>query len=135
MKRASLLLVGGVVGMLLSGTPALADATYHHMHQMASSNDEGVRWYTTHLDCKPWLDRKDGCLMNSTIFIFTPRATKGSSAGTGVDHIAFSYPDAAAKMKALEAASPGSASLSVGIATNLRRETWRWLALRATTRR
>jgi poly-gamma-glutamate synthase PgsB/CapB len=34
-------------------------------------------------------------------------------------------------MKALEAASPGSASLAVGIATNLRRETWRWLALRA----
>ena len=104
MMRLSLLLAGGVVGVLLSVTPALADATYHHMHQMASSNEEGVRWYTTHLDCKPWLDRKDGCLMNSTIFIFTPRATKGSSAGTGVDHIAFSYPDAAAKMKALEAA-------------------------------
>ena len=104
MVRLSLLLAGGVVGVLLSVTPALADATYHHMHQMASSNEEGVRWYTTHLDCKPWLDRKDGCLMNSTIFIFTPRATKGSSAGTGVDHIAFSYPDAAAKMKALEAA-------------------------------
>jgi hypothetical protein len=34
-------------------------------------------------------------------------------------------------MKALEAASPGSAGLSVGIAKNLRRETARWLALRA----
>ena len=102
--RLSWLLVGGVVGVLLSATPVLADATYHHMHQGATSSDEGVRWYTTHLDCKPWENRKDGCLMNTTIFIFTPQALKGSSAGTGVDHIAFSYPDAAAKMKALEAA-------------------------------
>ncbi len=104
MVRSSLLLAGGVVGVLLSAQPALAESTYHHMHQAASSNEEGVRWYTTFLDCKPWLDRKDGCMMNATIFIFTPRAMKGSSAGTGVDHIAFSYPDAAAKMKALEAA-------------------------------
>jgi catechol 2,3-dioxygenase-like lactoylglutathione lyase family enzyme len=99
-----LLLAAGVVGVLLSARPALAETTYHHMHQGASSNEEGVRWYTTHLDCKPWEDRKDGCLMNTTIFIFTPRSLKGGSAGTGVDHIAFSYPDAAAKMKALEAA-------------------------------
>lgn len=95
---------GVAVSVLVGPTPAMAEATYHHMHQGAPSSEEGVGWYTKHLDCKSWEGRKDGCLMNSTIFIFTPRALKGSSAGTGVNHIAFSYPDAAAKMKALEAA-------------------------------
>ena len=104
MARSSLLLVGSVVGVLLSVMPATADTTYHHMHLAASSVEAGVRWYTTYLDCRPWLDRKDGCLMNTTIFAFMTNGAKGGSSGTGVDHIAFSFPDAAAKMKALESA-------------------------------
>jgi catechol 2,3-dioxygenase-like lactoylglutathione lyase family enzyme len=84
--------------------PAAAETTYHHMHLAASSVEAGVRWYTTFLDCKPWLDRKDGCLMNTTIFAFMTGGSKGGSAGSGVDHVAFSFPDAEGKMKALESA-------------------------------
>jgi catechol 2,3-dioxygenase-like lactoylglutathione lyase family enzyme len=98
MTRSSVVLL--IVGLLLS-LPAAAETTYHHMHLAASSVEAGVQWYTTFFDCKPWLDRKDGCLMNTTIFAFMTNGSKGGSRGTGVDHIAFSFPDAAAKMKAL----------------------------------
>src|SRR5262249_7376096 len=40
----------------------------------------------------------------TTIFAFMTNASKGGSRGTGVDHLAFSVPDAAAKIKALESA-------------------------------
>ena len=104
MLPSSLVLASGVAAAFLSVVPASAETTYHHMHLAATSVEEGVRWYTTFLDCKPWLDRKDGCLMNTTIFAFMTGGSKGGSGGTGVDHLAFSFRDAAAKMKALEAA-------------------------------
>jgi catechol 2,3-dioxygenase-like lactoylglutathione lyase family enzyme len=104
MTRSSSFFGAISVGTVLSVMPAAAETTYHHMHLAASRVEDGVRWYTTFLDCKPWLDRKDGCLMNTTIFAFMTGGSKGGSRGTGVDHIAFSFPDAAAKMKALESA-------------------------------
>jgi catechol 2,3-dioxygenase-like lactoylglutathione lyase family enzyme len=98
------LLLGSIAALALSQQTVAAQTTYHHVHLAASSAEAGVRWYTTYLDCKPWLDRQDGCLMNSTIFAFMTNGSKGGSVGTGVDHIAFSFADAATKMKALESA-------------------------------
>jgi len=97
------LVLGCIVAALLS-VQTTAQTTYHHIHLAAPSAEAGVRWYTAFLDCKPWLDRQDGCLMNTTIFAFMTNGSKGGSAGTGVDHIAFSFPDAASKMRALESA-------------------------------
>ena len=100
--RVVLALVAAVASLILS--PALARAAdYHHVHITGSSPSEGVRWYSRHLDCEPVADRPDAADCDGVELIFVVQPTMGSTQGTGVNHIGFSYPDLTAKMAELEA--------------------------------
>ena len=88
----------------LVAIPALARAAdYHHVHITGASPSEGVRWYTRYLDCEPVADRPDAADCGGVELIFMVQPTMGSTQGTGVNHIGFSYPDLTAKMAELEA--------------------------------
>ncbi len=99
--RIALALVAAVATLV--AIPAIARAAdYHHVHITASSPSEGVRWYNRHLDCEPVADRPDAANCDGVELIFVVQPTMGSTQGTGVNHIGFSYPDLAAKMAELE---------------------------------
>ena len=85
-------------------TPVMVRAAdYHHVHITASSPSEGVRWYERHLDCQPVADRPDAADCGGVELIFVVQPTMGSTQGTGVNHIGFSYSDLTTKMAELEA--------------------------------
>ena len=80
-----------------------ADADCHHVHITAASPSEAVGWYGEHLDCQPIEDRNDAANCGGVELIFVSQPTMGSTQGTGVNHIGFSYRDLTAKMAELEA--------------------------------
>ena len=93
------------VGVLVGAAPGeirAADADYHHVHITSSAPPESVRWYSQHLDCAPIADRDDTADCAGVEVTFVPQPTMGSTQGTGVNHIGFSYPDVTAKMADLE---------------------------------
>ncbi len=101
-RPSSLALLGTAAVTLL--VPALAGAAdYHHVHITASAPSEAVGWYEEHLDCQPVADRPDTANCDGVELSFMVQPTMGSTQGTGVNHIGFSYPDVAAKMAELEA--------------------------------
>ena len=104
MTRIRILLALVVAVASLVAIPAAARAAdYHHVHITGASPSEGVRWYTRHLDCEPVADRPDAADCDGVELIFMVQPTMGSTQGTGVNHIGFSYPDVVAKMAELEA--------------------------------
>ena len=91
--------VTGVVAL-----PAVAHAAdYHHVHITASSPTEAVKWYSRHLECQPVADRRDAASCGGVELVFVVQPTMGSTQGTGVNHIGFSYADVTAKMAEFEA--------------------------------
>ena len=91
--------VTGVVAV-----PAVAHAAdYHHVHITASSPTEAVKWYSRHLECQPVADRRDAASCGGVELVFVVQPTMGSTQGTGVNHIGFSYADVTAKMAEFEA--------------------------------
>ena len=100
--RYVLALAGALASLV--AMPAMARAAdYHHVHITASSPTEGVRWYNRYLDCEPVADRPDAADCGGVELTFVVQPTLGSTQGTGVNHISFSYPDLTAKMAELEA--------------------------------
>jgi catechol 2,3-dioxygenase-like lactoylglutathione lyase family enzyme len=99
-------LVLPIVAALLVAMPATsanaAEAEYHHVHITSFAPAVSVRWYEEHLDCQPIADRDDAADCHGVEVTFVPQATQGSTQGTGVNHISFSYPDLTAKMEELE---------------------------------
>ena len=96
------------VAALLAATAAVAPepaaaAELHHVQIIAASPSEAVRWYARHLDCEALADRNDTANCTGIELVFSPQPTIGSTQGTGVNHIAFSYADLDSKMAALEA--------------------------------
>ena len=104
MNRTRMLLALAVAVASLVAIPSVSRAAdYHHVHITGASPSEGVRWYTRHLDCEPVADRPDAADCDGVELIFMVQPTMGSTQGTGVNHISFSYPDLTAKMAELEA--------------------------------
>ena len=104
MNRTPIVLALVVAASSMVAIPAVALAPdYHHVHITGASPSEGVRWYTRHLDCEPVADRPDAADCDGVELIFMVQPTMGSTQGTGVNHISFSYPDLTAKMAELEA--------------------------------
>ena len=101
MKRIHCSLAVVAVGALASGMAWAAD--YHHVHITASSPSEAVSWYTEHMDCQPAADRRDAADCGGVELVFVVQPTMGSTQGTGVNHIGFSYANLEAKMADLEA--------------------------------
>lgn len=92
-----------LVGAIVACAPGVARAAdYHHVHITASSPSEAVNWYTEYMDCQPISDRRDAADCNGVELVFVAQPTLGSTQGTGVNHISFSFPDLPAKMATLE---------------------------------
>ena len=89
--------------LLVAAQAPVHGADYHHVHITASSPSEAVGWYARYLDCEPIADRPDAADCDGAELIFVVQPTLGSTQGTGVNHIGFSYPDLTAKMAELEA--------------------------------
>ena len=85
------------------GAAQAAEADYHHVHITSSAPPESVRWYAEHLDCETIADRDDAANCYGVEVTFVVQTTMGSTQGTGINHISFSFPDLTAKMAALEA--------------------------------
>ncbi len=90
---------------LVAAGAQLAQAAEANIHQIAitmSSPSEGVRWYTQHLKCEAVPNRRDTARCGSVELVFVVQPTSGSTQGTGVNHIAFTFPNVAQKMAELE---------------------------------
>ena len=79
-----------------------AEANFHHVQITTSSPSEGVRWYVQQLGCKSIADRPEAASCGSVELIFVAQPAMGSTQGTGLNHISFSFADLAAKVAALE---------------------------------
>ena len=102
-KRVARPLLVVIVAIMVASTPSAATAAhYHHVHITASSPSEAVNWYTEYMDCQPISDRRDAADCNGVELVFVVQPTMGSTQGTGVNHISFSFPDLSTKMAALE---------------------------------
>lgn len=97
------MLVFGLVGAIPRVASA-ADAAYHHVHLTAPKAEEGAQWYIKHMECQPVPGRPERAKCGTTWFLFAPGTPSGSSVGSGVNHIGFSFRNVEAKLKALEAA-------------------------------
>ena len=84
-------------------SPAVAQSDYHHMHLTVTDAEDAAQWYVTHMGCDPVEGRADRALCDSTYFFFFARDPEGPSAGTGVNHIGFSFDNLDAKAASLEA--------------------------------
>jgi lactoylglutathione lyase len=101
MKRHRLGLAA-VAAMLVTLPSAAYAADYHHVHLAAPNVAEAVQWYITNIGCTA-MNRPDACQIGTTQLIFANRKPDAGSQGSGVDHIGFSFPDLAAKMRAFQA--------------------------------
>lgn len=91
-----------MLGMLTLMPYPIMGANYHHMHILAPSPLEAVKWYVDYLDCDSIVDRADVVICDDIEIVFIARATLGGTQGTGVNHIAFSVPNLENKMTELE---------------------------------
>ena len=86
----------------IPGTAQAAGGAYHHVHFSVQSAEEGAQWYIKHMGCQPISGRPTQAQCGATLLMFTPRASKGPTDGSSVNHIGFSFTNLPAKIKALE---------------------------------
>jgi catechol 2,3-dioxygenase-like lactoylglutathione lyase family enzyme len=98
------LTVVAAVALVAAGATAAraADATVHQVSITTSSPSEAVRWYAEHMDCERIADRNDAARCGGVELQFVVQPTMGSTQGTGVNHIGFSFRDLTAKMAELQ---------------------------------
>ncbi|MDG2176412.1 MAG: VOC family protein [Gammaproteobacteria bacterium] len=96
MKHKGLLLL--LLLLPLSGQAA----SISHIQLAAPSPLQAVDWYTRFLDCEAIEGRDEAVHCHGMDIEFDARPILGTTLGTGVDHISFSFPDVAAKMDELE---------------------------------
>ena len=87
----------------LFGPASASAASFHHLRIISASPSEAVAWYGRHLDCDTVPGRSDAAACNGIELVFVAMPTMGSTQGTGVNHVAFSYSDLSSKMAQLEA--------------------------------
>ena len=109
--RNGLMALPGAAALLVL-TPAAAVAAGVDFVQLAvPSPIEAVRWYTQYMECEPSERQADAANCHGVEIVFGAASTLGGSAGTGVDHIGFSFPDLEARMSELEAVGVGGAGV------------------------
>lgn len=78
-------------------------AKVNYVQLAVSHAGEAGKWYAEHFDCVPVEGRTKAILCDDMTLEFVERASVGSSQGTGINHIGFSYANLKAKMATLEA--------------------------------
>ena len=94
-----------------SANAIAAEAEHLYVSITSFAPAVSVRWYTEHLDCQPIADRDDAADCHGVEVTFVPQGTQGSTQGTGVNHIGFSYADVTAKMEELESVGSGGSGV------------------------
>ena len=84
-----------------------ADANPQQIYITTSGPSEGVRWYSQHMKCEAIPDRPDAAKCGPVELVFMAQPTQGSTQGTGLNHISFSFADLRAKMAELEKVGVG----------------------------
>ena len=102
MKRKSFIFKSLMLGMIVLMPYPTLGADYHHVHILAPSPLEAVKWYTDYLDCDSIIERVDAVNCDNIEIIFVAKSTLGGTQGTGINHIAFSVSDVENKMAELE---------------------------------
>ncbi len=85
-------------------TAAAAGAAYHHVHLTAPNGEEGAQWYIKNMGCQAIPNRANAANCGTAILLFAVGTPTGPSAGTGVNHIGFSFANIETKLTSLEAA-------------------------------
>ncbi|MBT5483483.1 MAG: VOC family protein [Gammaproteobacteria bacterium] len=89
--------------VLLSLLPLSGQAgSISHIQLAAPSPLQAVDWYTRFLGCEAIAGRDEAVNCHGMDIEFMARPILGTTQGTGVDHISFSFPDVAAKIDELE---------------------------------
>ena len=90
--RAALL-----VTAIVFAVPAFAQSTlpYDHMHLAAPDQAKAVEWYQKTFGGETMAEGKDRLMFGKTRFVWMKSETAQPSAGTTIDHIAFSVADKA----------------------------------------
>lgn len=88
---------------LMAGLSAWAEVAPNHIQLATSSATEAGKWYAEHLDCTAVPEQPNAMDCAGMRIMFVERPSIGSSQGTGINHISFSYADVNAKMAELEA--------------------------------
>jgi len=106
MGRLIRLLIATFVTGLLAAVPAATQVTlpYDHVHLAAPDQAKAVEWYQKSFGGETTAEGKDRLLFGKTRFIWMKSDTAKPSAGTAIDHIAFSFPDVGKRLKAFQAA-------------------------------
>jgi catechol 2,3-dioxygenase-like lactoylglutathione lyase family enzyme len=94
------------VGAVLAEAPRL-----DHVQLTTSSPPVAVKWYLTHMGCDAIEGRNDAADCGAVEIEFVANPLMGSSQGTGIDHIGFSYADLDEKMAELEEAGVGGSGV------------------------
>ena len=102
LKNLLTTVVAAAAVMATTATVMAAPVDFHHVHITTSSPLEGVRWYVQYMGCQAIADRADTAKCGSVELIFVTQPAMGSTQGTGVNHISFSFADLPAKMAELE---------------------------------
>jgi len=82
-------------------------AAIQYVQLAAPAPLQAVDWYTGFMECEPVAGREEAVNCQGLELEFIARPILGGSQGTGIDHLAFSYPDVAAKMAELERVGVG----------------------------
>jgi len=122
MTRFSLVIATLAFCLPVSRPAAAADAGYHHIHLTVTNGDVAARWYIQYLGCSAVAARTDAARCGEMQLLFIPRPAGGNNEGTAIDHISFSFPDLAAKIKALEALGVGGSGVRIADRTSPIRE-------------
>ena len=95
------------------GVVGATETDYHHVHLTALNAEVAVQWYLRHMGCEPIPSRPDACELGTVRVVFSSGLPMGGSQRTGVDSIAVSFADLAAKMKEFQAVGIGGAGVRI----------------------
>ena len=109
--RHGLLALPGAAALLVLIPATAVSAGVDFVQLAVPSPIEAVRWYTQYMECEPSERQADAANCHGVEIVFGAASTLGGSAGTGVDHIGFSFPDLEARMSELEAVGVGGAGV------------------------
>lgn len=103
--RLSLLALALLVFGVPAGAWAAGTQRFDQVHLASADPARAVAWYIEHLGAEPWPDDEPFRVKSGeTRIIFLRSASAKPSLGGVADHIGWSFPDADAKMRELQAA-------------------------------
>lgn len=89
---------------MLIGTAGAQTFPYDHIHVNVPDPAAAANWYEKNIGGRRITEAPNRLMFGSTRFMFLEKADAKPSAGSAIDHVAFSFADVDAKIKELESA-------------------------------